>query len=107
MANARELSRALSLMEAWAARAALLGGRAAPGHLLLEPQAVVLTGPVLVHLAPAHGLEGALHTDGADVDVGQHDSDEGHADYAVHHLCQLHAGDVGGIEGEHQEVAGD
>src|SRR5690349_7424546 len=38
--------------------------------LLVQPQAVVLLGPVDVHLTLAHCLERALHADGADVDVG-------------------------------------
>src|SRR5262245_1961342 len=76
-------------------RPRLLRGRhlavldAALGSLPLQPQAVVLLGPVHVHLSAAHGLEGALHADGADVDVGQHDGDEQQANDAVHHLRQL------------------
>src|SRR5262245_33996080 len=64
----------------------------------LQPEAVMLTRPVDVDLASAHGLEGALHADRADVDVGQHDGNEQHADDAVHHLRRLHAGDVGCIK---------
>src|SRR5688572_33375398 len=76
-------------------------------RFLLEPQAMVLPGPIDVDFPTAHGLEGTLHADGPDVDMGQHDGDEQHADNAVDHLCRLHAGDVGHIEWEHEQVAGD
>src|SRR5262244_4023452 len=41
-------------------RARRRGGATAPGQFLLEPEIVVLPGPVEVDRATAHGLEGAL-----------------------------------------------
>src|SRR5262245_11268897 len=73
--------------------------------LLLEPQAVVLPRPVEVDFTLAHGLECPLHADRADIDVGEHDGDEHHADHPVDHLGELHAGDVGCVEWEHEEIA--
>src|SRR6185436_20232200 len=67
---------------------------------------MVLSSPIDVDLALTHRLEGALHADGPDVDVGQHHGDEHDTHDPVHHLGQLHTGDVCGVEGKHQQVAG-
>ncbi len=55
----------------------------------------------------AHRLEGALHPDRAEIDVGEDERDEQHADHAVEDLGQLHVADAHAvIEREHQHVAG-
>jgi hypothetical protein len=43
--------------------------RPASRLFLLEPQVVVFSGPVKIDGAAAHRLKGALHADGADVNV--------------------------------------
>src|SRR6266849_229515 len=68
--------------------------------LVLEPQVVMLLGPVVVDLAGAHGLECALHSKRADIDVTEDQGDEQNGDDAVHHLRDLHPGDVGDVERE-------
>ncbi len=51
----------------------------------------MLLGPIHVDGAFAHGLEGALHADGTDIDVAEHGGDEQHGDDGMHHLGRLHA----------------
>jgi hypothetical protein len=46
------------------------------GGLLREPHAAVLLCPVRVDLAVPHRLERALHPNGADIDMSDHDGDE-------------------------------
>src|SRR3954454_9919763 len=52
--------------------------RADLGLLLLNPERVMLPGPVEIDLAGAHRIERALHADCADIDVSQHGGDEQH-----------------------------
>src|SRR5512139_512756 len=62
-----------------------------PGGLHLgQPEVVVLAGPVRVDVAVRHRLEGALHADGADVDVPQRGSYEHDRDPAVDDVRQSH-----------------
>ena len=75
-------------------------------HFFLEPQFVVLLGPVDVDGALAHGLECTFHADSADVDVAQHGSDEEHPDNRVHDLSELHAFDACSVEREQQQIPG-
>src|SRR5262249_29289177 len=60
------------------------------GNLLVEPKAVVFARPIHVDSAISHGLERALHPDGPDVDMRQHNRDEDDPCYRVHHLRGLH-----------------
>ena len=39
--------------------------------LFLGPDRVMLLGPVFVHFTRAHGVKGAFHTNGADIDMGK------------------------------------
>src|ERR1700704_4602754 len=73
--------------------------------LLFEPQVVMLLGPVVIDLAGAHGLERALHSKRADIDVTEDQGDEQDGDDAVHDLRDLHSGDVGDVEREQQQKA--
>src|ERR1700722_9375804 len=70
----------------------------------LEPQAVMLLGPVEIDGTFAHGFECAFHADRADISVGDHRGDEQHGDGAVDHLRKLHADDGRAIERKHQEI---
>ena len=45
--------------------------------------------PVLVHFSAAHGIEGALHSDGADIDMGNDDDYQTDADNGMPKLGQL------------------
>ena len=74
-------------------------------HFIFQPQAVVLFRPVDVDGAFTHGLEGAFHADGADIDVAKHGGDEQHRYHGVDHLGILHGVDGGAVEREHQHVA--
>src|SRR3954468_8342610 len=67
---------------------------------------MVLLGPIEVDTAGAHGLEGALHSERADIDVAEDDGDEEHGDQAMHDLCELHSQNVRDVEGKQQQVAG-
>ena len=67
----------------------------------------MLLRPVDVDRAVPIASNGALHADGADIDVAEHGGDEQHRDDAVDDLRELHAGDVGAVEREHQQIAGD
>ena len=65
----------------------LFGGRGGTARLLglfrlhlLDPEAVVLARPLLFDLAVAHGVEGALHTDRAEVDMRDDDRHEHEGD---------------------------
>src|SRR3981189_3446138 len=80
-------------------------GRLAPRKLLFEPQVVVFLGPVEIDFAGPHGLERALHSERADIDVTEDQGDEQDGDDAVHHLRDLHSGDVGAVEWEQQQKA--
>ena len=46
------------------------------GKLIFEPQIVMFFGPVEVDLAGPHGLERALHSKRADIDVTEDQGDE-------------------------------
>src|SRR6476661_2424071 len=61
-------------------------------------------GPVYIHSAFAHGFEGALHANGADIDVTDHGRDEQHGDDAVRDLSSLHARNVCAVERKHQHI---
>src|SRR5664279_5822676 len=67
---------------------------------------MALLGPIDVHMAVGHGLEGPFHADGAHVDVDEHGGDVEHRDHAVHDLGQFHVGDGGAVEWEQQHEAG-
>jgi len=62
-------------------------------------------GPVEIDVAGPHGLERALHSKGADIDVTKDQGDEQDGDNAVHYLRDLHSEDIGEIEGEQQQKA--
>ena len=63
-------------------------------------------GPGQIDLAIAHGVVGALHAERADIDMGDDDGDQHHADRGMDILRDLHALDVQHREGEeHQEAA--
>src|SRR6476469_9937818 len=64
-------------------------------------------GPVEIDFAGAHRLERALHSEGADIDVTEDQRDEQDRDDAVHDLRDLHSGDVGDVEWEQQQKAGE
>src|SRR6478735_12085131 len=64
-------------------------------------------GPVEIDFAGPHRLERALHSEGADIDVTEDQRDEQDRDYAVHDLRDLHSGDVGDVEWEQQQKAGE
>jgi hypothetical protein len=65
----------------------------------------MLLGPIEIDFAGPHGLERALHSERADIDVTKDQGDEQDRDDAVHHLRDLHAGDVGDVEREQQQKA--
>ena len=65
----------------------------------------MLLGPVRIDLAGPHGLEGALHSERADVNVTEDQRDEQHGDDGVHDLRDLHPEDVGDVEREQQQIA--
>src|ERR1700716_2776708 len=81
-------------------------GSAAFRQLVFEPQVVVFLGPVEIDFAGPHGLERPLHSERADIDVTEDQGDEQDGDDAVHHLRDLHSGDVGAVEWEQQQKAG-
>src|SRR5260370_37023700 len=64
-------------------------------------------GPVEIDFAGPHGLERALHSKRADIDVTKDQGDKQDGDDAVHHLHDLHPGDVGDVEREQEQIAGD
>ena len=66
----------------------------------------MLLGPVQIHLTRAHGIKGAIHADGADIDMRQHRRDHQHGKQAMDDVAKLHASDVGEEEGENQQIAG-
>src|ERR1700722_2686299 len=66
----------------------------------------MLLGPVQIHFAGTHGLEGALHAEGADVDVSENQGDEQNRDAGVDCLRNLHRGNVGPIERKQQQQPG-
>src|SRR5215472_11117402 len=74
---------------------------------LRKPKVVVFSGPVKIDGAAAHRLEGALHADGADVNVSQHRSDEQHRDDTVDDLGILHRLDRCSVEREDQHITAD
>src|SRR5213594_532823 len=97
MRERRLLGRSHSAFPGRRADVSLLG-------LLFEPQAVMLPRPIDVDGAVPHPLERTLHADGADIDVAEHGGDEQHRNHAMDDLGQLHGGDVGPVEWEHQEI---
>src|SRR5882724_1830183 len=76
------------------------------GLHFLDPERVMLFGPVEIHLTRSHRIERALHPDGADVDVSQHGGDEEHGDHGMDHGPELQHRDVGRKVWEQQEPAG-
>ena len=60
---------------------------------LFHPKRMVLFGPVFIHLARAHGIERAFHTDRADVDMSDHDSRQPSSDKRVNQLVELPIGE--------------
>src|SRR5882757_11172013 len=80
--------------------------RAALGLLLLDPERVMLLGPVEIDLAGAHRVERALHSDRADIDVRQHDGDEAHRDHGMNHGPDLQRRDIAWKVREQHEPAG-
>src|SRR5262245_13717551 len=62
--------------------------------------------PIVINLAGPHRLERALHSERADIDVTEDQGDEQHRDDGVHHLRDLHSGDVRDVEREQQQIAG-
>ena len=56
-----------------------------------HPETVVLASPVLVDLAGAHGIEGALHTQRADIDVRHNDGyqHDGNKDWMGYFMRRL------------------
>ena len=75
-------------------------------QLFGQPEVVMFLGPVEIDFAGAHRLECALHPERADVDVGKDQRDEQHGDDGVHHLRDLHPGDIGLVERETAAKAG-
>ena len=73
--------------------------------LIVQPQIVMFLRPVVIDLAGPHRLERALHSERADIDVTEDQSDEQHGNDAVHYLRDLHSGDVGDVEREQQQIA--
>ncbi len=71
--------------------------------LFFEPQIVMFLRPIYIHLAGTHGLERALHPERADIDMRENHGDEQHGDDGVHHLCDLHPGNIGPIERKQQQ----
>src|SRR5258706_11426204 len=63
--------------------------------------------PVDIDFAGPHALERALHSKRADIDVREDHGEEQHRYNAVHHLRELHPGDVGDVEWEQQQITGD
>src|SRR5437899_7652887 len=64
----------------------------------------MLLRPVEIDLAGGHRLEGALHTERADVDVGDDNRNEQDGDHGMHDLCDLHPRDISHIERENQQT---
>jgi hypothetical protein len=62
--------------------------------------------PGEIDLAAAHGVVGALHTERADIDMGDHDGDEDHAHRGVDVLRPLDAVDLDGRKREQHDDAG-
>src|SRR5258706_1317112 len=62
----------------------------------LDPERVMLPGPVEIDLAGPHRVECALHPDGADIDVSQHHGDQEHGDYGMDHGPELQCGHIAG-----------
>src|SRR5262249_41112994 len=86
---------------------ARLRRRSAARLFLLEPEPMVLFRPVHIDGAVPHAFEGAFHADGADIAVAEHQRDEQDRGDAVDDLGQLHAGNVGAVEREHEEITCD
>src|SRR5437588_9737616 len=74
-------------------------------RLFRKPQIVVFLGPVYVDGTFAHRFEGALHADGTDIDVPQHEGDESGGGHAMDHFSALHGIDRGAIEREHEQIS--
>src|SRR5262249_4395262 len=62
--------------------------------LLLEPNAVVLLGPVDVHLAAPHGLERTVHPTRTNNEGSQPRGKKKNSNAAENHRANLHTGDV-------------
>src|SRR3972149_2386853 len=72
-------------------RGAGFRGRLA-GFDVVVPELVVLPGPGLIGDAVAHIAVGALHPDGAHVDVAEREQDHDHGRNCVDHVGLLHGG---------------
>src|SRR6266576_278044 len=68
---------------------------------------MMLLRPVEIDLAGRHGLEGALHSERADVDMSNDDRDEQNGDYGVDDLRELHACDIRHVERKYQQISRD
>src|SRR5258705_12932244 len=66
----------------------------------------MLLRPVEIDLAGRHGLEGSLHTERDDVDMGNNNRNEQNGDHGVYDLRDLHPRDIRHVEWEHQHIAG-
>src|SRR3954463_15713346 len=73
--------------------------------LLLYPGAVMCARPGKIDLAAAHGVVGALHAEGADVDVTNDDRGQDGAGRCMEKLSPLHAVDVQRPEGKQHDDA--
>src|SRR5207245_11110937 len=84
-----------------------LPGRSRPllRKQVFEPEIVMFLGPVVVDLAGPHCLERALHSERADIDVTEDQSDEQHGNDAVQYLRDLQSGDDGDVEREQKQIA--
>ena len=63
---------------------------------------MMLSRPVEIDLARAHGFERTFHSERADIDVGQNQRDEQNGDDCVGCLRELHVGDIGAVEWKQQ-----
>src|SRR5260370_32862462 len=74
-------------------------------EFVFEPQIVMFFGPVEIDLAGSHGLERALHSERADINVGEDQGDKQNRNHAVYDLRDLHSEDIGDIEWKQQQKA--
>src|ERR1700687_6087083 len=63
--------------------------------LFLDPERVMLPGPVEIHLARSHRIERAFHPDGADIDVSHHGRNEEHGDHGMDYGPELQRRHIG------------
>src|SRR5690348_10224653 len=67
---------------------------------------MMLFRPIEIDFACCHALEGALHSDCTDVDVGEDQSDEQYSYHRVDDLCELHLRDFGPVKRHQQQESG-